>query len=98
MASVLRTAAARLDYLEIFLYVAERDSRAADELVQSFDEALELIAQVPGTGRARPELRKDLWSFPVGKYLLFYRPIPEGIELIRVLHGARDLRKILAAK
>ncbi len=30
----------------------------------------------------------------VGMYLLFYRPIRDVIELIRVLHGARDLRKV----
>jgi len=28
-------------------------------------------------------------------YLIFYRPIPEGIEVLRVLHGARDIDRIL---
>src|ERR1044071_7633588 len=43
-------------------------------------------------GRERSELTEGLWSFPVGRsYLLFYRPEPGGIQLVRVLHGARDL-------
>jgi toxin ParE1/3/4 len=28
------------------------------------------------------------------RYLIFYRPIPDGIEVIRVLHGARDIDTI----
>lgn len=94
MAIVRRTAAARLDYLDIFLYVAERNPSAAEELLRGFDNALDTIAELPGTGHARPDLGKDLWSFPVGKYLLFYRPIPGGIELLRAVHGARNLRRI----
>jgi toxin ParE1/3/4 len=35
-----------------------------------------------------------LRSFPVGNYVVFYRIVPEGIELVRVLHGARDLRRL----
>ena len=30
-------------------------------------------------------------SFPLGNHLIFYRPIDDGIELVRVLHGARDI-------
>jgi len=56
------------------------------------------LAIVPNIGRARPELGKDVRSFPVRKYLLFYRPITGGIELLRVIHGARNLRKIFGRR
>ena len=49
---------------------------------------------MPLMGPARPELGRDLRSFPVGDYLLIYRPVKEGIELVRVVHGARNLRRI----
>ena len=52
------------------------------------------VLQFPGAGQARSELMPNLRSFPVGRYLIFYRPIPDGIEVLRVLHGARNLRKI----
>ena len=42
-------------------------------------------------GRARPELAADLRSFPVGNYIIFYRPIEDGVEIVRVLSGARDI-------
>lgn len=45
-------------------------------------------------GRKRDELVPNLRSFPVGNYLIFYRPINQGIEVLRVLHGARDIPSI----
>jgi toxin ParE1/3/4 len=45
-------------------------------------------------GRVRDELVPSLRSFPVGKYVIFYRPIENGIEIARILHGARDLPSI----
>jgi toxin ParE1/3/4 len=41
-------------------------------------------------GRARPELSAGLRSWPVGRYLVFYEPREDGINDVRVLHGARD--------
>jgi hypothetical protein len=43
-------------------------------------------------GRARPELRSDLRSFPFGAYPILYRAIDDGVEIVRVVHGARNLR------
>jgi toxin ParE1/3/4 len=47
-------------------------------------------------GRLREELRPGLRSSSVGNYLILYRPIPEGIAVFRILHGARDLEALLA--
>ena len=76
------------------LSFADLDYRA-DDLLRTFDEKLRILSDFPGAGPARPELRPRLRSFPVGNYLLFYRPTRGGIELLRVLHGARDLRKAI---
>jgi toxin ParE1/3/4 len=42
-------------------------------------------------GRARPELREDLRSFPYSAYLVLYRVIDDGVEIVRVVHAARNL-------
>ena len=42
-------------------------------------------------GRRRDELLEELRSFPVDDYLIFYRPIEGGIEILRVISGYRDL-------
>jgi toxin ParE1/3/4 len=46
-------------------------------------------------GRSRPELAPNLRSFPVGQYVIFYLPLAKGVEIVRVLHGARDFESIL---
>jgi toxin ParE1/3/4 len=95
MGIVHRTTASLRDYQIIWDYVARDNVTAADELLRTFDAKIELLSDYPKAGPARPELRARVRSFPVGDYLLFYRPIRGGIELLRVLHGARNLRKSL---
>lgn len=52
MAEIRRTAAARLDYLQIFLYVGERNLPAAERLLRQFDEKLEMISRMPNGSRS----------------------------------------------
>jgi toxin ParE1/3/4 len=52
-----------------------------------------LLSEFPGLGRPRDELAESLRSFPVGNYVIFYLPLGDGINVIRVLHGARDIRR-----
>ncbi len=40
------------------------------------------------------ELLPGLLSFPFGRYMIFYLSIPGGIEIVRVLHGARDIERL----
>ena len=64
---------------------------AADRWVDQIDEKLLLLASQPMMGRAREELESGLRSFPFGRYVVFYMPIDGGIDIVRVLHGARDI-------
>jgi len=45
-------------------------------------------------GKTRDHLSPGLRSFSVASYQTFYRIVPGGIELVRVLHGARDLNAL----
>jgi toxin ParE1/3/4 len=51
----------------------------------------ELLAEFPGIGADRGELGPGVRSFPLGNYVLYFKRIDNGIELLRVLHGARRL-------
>jgi toxin ParE1/3/4 len=46
---------------------------------------------MPELGRKRDELSPRLRSFPVKNYIIFYRRMASGVEIARILHGARDL-------
>jgi toxin ParE1/3/4 len=79
------------DLVEIWLYIAHRNRRAADRLLASITAKYRLLADFPEMGSKYDELAPGLRGFVVGKYVIFYRPLPDGIEVARVLHGARDL-------
>ena len=67
-------------------------------LVERIRATTRKLAQTPGMGRSREEdLRPGLFSFPVGRYVLFYQAQPGGIVLVRVVHGSRDLPAIFGA-
>jgi toxin ParE1/3/4 len=85
---------AELDLIEIWDYIAENNETGADAFIDVIDQKLHTLAERPNMGRPRPELAEGLRSFPIGRYVIFYRPIPDGVEIVRVLHGARDLETI----
>jgi len=91
MAQVLRTPQANLDLLEIWTHVARTDAHAADRLLETIDQQCDRLADFPQMGRRRDDLAPSMRSFPAESYVIFYREIPNGIEVIRVLHGARNI-------
>ena len=53
------------------------------------------LAENPRIGRSREELAPELRSFSFLNYVIFYRPIDAGVEIVRVLHGSRDIEGLL---
>ena len=91
MPEVFRTPGAESDLLGIWLYVSSDSQSAADRLLEAIGRTCHTLAEYPNMGRSRPKLSRDLRSFPVGNYTIFYRPVENGIEVIRVLSQARDI-------
>lgn len=91
MVRFVRTRRAEEDLIEIWTFIASDDPTAADRLLNKIDEVCGLIAVNPELGPARPDLRPEFRYHPVGRYLIFYRTVRGGIEIVRVVHGARDL-------
>ena len=92
MPRILRTPLAEDDLLSIWDYIAEDSLDAADRVVREISEKFEALASSPRSGTPREELAPSLRSDPVGNYIVFYLPLKDGIEVIRVLHGAMDIR------
>lgn len=95
MAAIRFRPGAREDLRGIWRYVARDDPRAADRLTRAIERKLAPLAANPMLGRARPELRADLRSLAHRPYVILYRPLDDGIEVVRILHGARDLAALL---
>ena len=88
---MLRRPQAETDVLEIWIFIAEDSVDAADQWVDTLDEKLALWATQPMIGRARNDLFTGMRSFPFGRYVVFYAPLTDGIDVVRVLHSSRDL-------
>ena len=91
MARIVRASAAKADAGEIWAYIAEENPDAADRLLDRFDKLFRLLAARPHLGKSAENLAPNLRTLPVGNYLVFYRPAQDGIEIVRLLHGARDI-------
>ncbi len=94
MAGVTYSKASLADLADIWDYVAQDSVFQADRLLRRFQAKLDYLAGSNMIGRPRPELAAGCRSYPVGKFCIYYRPTPAGIELIRLLHSARDIRRI----
>ncbi|MBE9057521.1 type II toxin-antitoxin system RelE/ParE family toxin [Sphaerospermopsis sp. LEGE 08334] len=94
MASIFQSPEAQNDLIEIWLYIRQDNEIAADRIIDAINEKLILLSESPQMGKLCEELAPSLRSFSVGKYLLFYRSVVDGIELVRVIHGARDIQNL----
>jgi toxin ParE1/3/4 len=94
MAGYTKRPKAETDLLEIWLYIAQDSPRAADRLLDRIETECRLLADNPRLGRARPELAPDARARIVGRYLVLYRERDEGIEVVRVVHAAREIERI----
>lgn len=79
------------DLDSILDYVAEERPFTATAVIQRIREKCELIASQPEIGQARPEFSGNYRSFPVQRWIIFYRVTDDAVEIHRVLDGARDI-------
>ena len=76
-------------------YIRRDNPAAARAFLEAAYDTIEFLALNPGVGRKRADLGfPEIRSWRVNgfrRYLIFYRELPERIQIWRVLHGARDL-------
>ena len=82
---------ADLDLDSIWNFIAADDIRAAERQIDRIGKVFQMLVENPLAGRERPELRKELRSFPVGSYMIFYTAVSDGVEIIRVMNSRQDI-------
>jgi len=85
---------AREDLKEIYRHIVQENPTAARRLRHALYARFRLLATQPLMGQTCPNLRPDLRAFTFGNYVIFYLPSTRGIEIERVLHGARDIEPL----
>jgi toxin ParE1/3/4 len=94
MSRLLFSAQALRDLEEIGEYISPDNPEAAVRVILDIGDKAEILSEHPGIGRNRSEVRPNLRSFPCGNYILFYYPVTDGVEIVRILHGARDIQEL----
>lgn len=89
------TVPAREDLRHIEQYIGQDNPQAAVDFVERLIHRCEQIAQFPGIGRRRSELKSAYRSVAEGQYIILYSVSSDTVEIERVLHGKQDLRKAL---
>jgi toxin ParE1/3/4 len=88
------------DITEQVLWIADRNPEAARRFRAQVERTIEFLAAMPGVGverRYRDPALAGLRMHPVREFpdrLIFYLPTREGIEVVRVLHAKRNIRRL----
>lgn len=93
---IFRTPDAIADLDSIWDYIARDNPNAADRMLDELNDRFVLLSKNPELGELQPRLADGTYRrFTCRNYVIYYRPLKEGILLVRVLHGARDHEALL---
>lgn len=89
------TVPASRDLEAILDYIADQSSiDRAEAFLKQVNAKCQRLTQFPALGRKRDELAVGVRSLPVDAYLIFYRLIEDGVEILRVVSGYQDLEAL----
>lgn len=98
MTKVVISAVAQDDLDGIWLHIATDSPANADQFIDRLiDVASSTLGTAPLAGRAREEFGAGLRSLPVENYTVFYRVKGSAVEIVRIVHGARDFDSLFGA-
>jgi plasmid stabilization system protein ParE len=84
------------DLFDIWRYIAEDSIEAANRVESELFGTFEALAKTPGQGHKRTDLTSDaVLFFPIYSYLVVYRPETRPLEIVAVIHGARNVQRVL---
>lgn len=97
---VRKTPRAKADLIDQFEFIGKNNPDAAEQFLDAAEAAFEQLLRMPKMGALREYLSPRLaglrmWPVPeFPRELIFYRPVEDGIEVVRVLHSSRDIAAI----
>jgi toxin ParE1/3/4 len=88
---------AALDLVQIWRYIQKQSSlEMADRVEAVIRDRFAFLAENPGAGHWRKNLTEEVVKFfPVYSYLIVYRPETTPLQIVSILHGRRDVERLL---
>lgn len=85
------------DLIQIWRYIKKQsNAETADRVESAIRERIAFLAANPGAGHWRKDLTEQpVKFFPVYSYLIVYRPEKRPLQIVSILHGRRDVERIL---
>jgi toxin ParE1/3/4 len=84
------------DLDDISDYFLERNIQAGEQLLQEFTKKCQNLAKFPTMGKSYSQIRFDLRGIPLQGYIILYRLIDDGLEIVRVVNARQDLESLFA--
>jgi toxin ParE1/3/4 len=88
------TRRARADLLEIWEWIASEKPATADRVYDAIEKRCNTLRQNSQLGRPRPEIAEGARSLVIERWIVFYRIVEDGVQIVRIVDGARDLSKV----
>ena len=95
MKRLRRLPAAVADVDDIWFYIAQDNPAAAQRVIERIADATARLEDFPASGSPRPDIHPAARSIPVGPYIVYYRIGNETVDIVRVMHAARDADRII---
>jgi toxin ParE1/3/4 len=96
MPQVLRTEETLADLRQIASYIAQDSPAAASHWLEDMEHLFSMLATQPRIGkRMRTKRLGTVRQFSRGNYVVYFKPLADGVEILRILHGARDHRRLV---
>jgi toxin ParE1/3/4 len=88
---VRHTVRARRDLINIWLEIAPTNLAAAERLYNRLEARVEILRRFPEAARLRPDIAPGARVLVESPYVILYRIVPQGVQVVRVLHGSRNI-------
>jgi toxin ParE1/3/4 len=95
MADVVFRRAALRDLERIVLRIAIDDPGAARRFRDRILNRIDVLRRLPESAQPRPEFGNDIRTIPIGRYVVFVRVVVPKVTVLRIIHGARDLPRVM---
>lgn len=82
------------DLEEIVDYFSTRNIEAGEKFILKFEKKCKYIADFPNIGRSYDDIKPSLRGLPLAGYIIFYRIVDDGVEIIRIVSGYRNLESL----
>jgi toxin ParE1/3/4 len=80
------------DLESISSYFADVNIEAGEKFLQGFSKRCKQLVSFPNIGRSYDNLQLGLRGLPLEGYIILYRAINDGVEIVRIVNGRQDLR------